>query len=234
MDKEDINLVITVLLEKKILLQDNPETIAMIKKIYNIIFPFLIWDHNLKYLPNGCKSFLREIRSDCITSMLLALMGYNKASMHALRSIIENAIRLIYFKDHKIEYLNLLQSDQGKSGITFEFLFNYIKDHPDIGLHAKKLKIIDNLKNSYSRTSSYVHAATVNFMDLSQVINSIKFNQTFFNLYIKELKLISVYTNALLSLLFYNKFRKFDSKQRKIILKLLGTTKKKYVMTCID
>lgn len=203
-----------------------------ISEVHLSIYSILIWDSKLKTLPDRSRYFLHEIRSDAVASLPLALLGYKKASAHAIRSMIENVIRLIYFSDHEVEYRALRIAPDTRDTMTFDEYFDYIARHPIIGSHVKQLKIIDKLKPAYNETSRYVHASTAVHMQLTMAIDSIKFDPAYLTIYCKILKRISAQINALLCLHYHQKFRSLSPEMRAIIRKALGRSANKYIMSC--
>ena len=158
-DNEDFALFVSSL-EKNGLISPgiDPQMKNNLKEVHRRIYSFLIWDQNLKHLPDRASLFLKEMRSDAISSIILVLSGHNKASAHYLRNIIENVVRLIYFADHPIEYIQLYDSEFRKDEMSFKCYFQYLVNHPIVGQHTKALNVVDKLINAYSETSRYVHA----------------------------------------------------------------------------
>lgn len=205
-----------------------------LKECHKLIYSFLVWDDNLQDRPDREKYFVSEIRSDGIMSLPLALSGYNKASAHALRSMIENVIRLVYYSHHEIEYRKMLhlQDNQNKSQITFEGLFDYLKTHPIIGKHVQHLSIVTKLQNSYRKTSSYVHASAASHMGLVKTIDTLEFNKFFFeDFYLKQLRTITAQVNGLLALHYHRRFHAYDIIVRDLIRPALTTPYNTYIMS---
>jgi len=186
--KEDF-IELTNVLQKKSLLKKrlNSDFKEKIRKSHLHIYSLTLWNSSLISTPLISKSFLREIRSDAIRSLPLCLSGYNKAASHAVRNIIENGLRLIYYSDHPREYVKVKNKKKGTT--SFQDLFNYAKTHKKIGYDLKSLKIIDKLSTTYSETSRYVHAIVYPYMDLSRAMNSIKFDKVFFPFYVRSFSL---------------------------------------------
>lgn len=107
-------------------------------------------------LPKSSLGFYSEAQNDGLTSLALVAGGLWRSSLKSLRSLIENILHCFYYKDHPIEYR---QWDAGKYRPTFQKLFEYFENHPDIIKIPAALQPLPSLKASYSQLSNSVHSS---------------------------------------------------------------------------
>ena len=104
--------------------------------------------------------FFAEAQNDGITSSILITSGLWRSSLKSLRSLIENLVQSVYFMDHPVEYRRWAD---GKLRLTFNELFKYLSEHPDIANLPDALNPVADLKADYSYLSNVVHSSSLQF-----------------------------------------------------------------------
>lgn len=109
---------------------------------------------------SGSAAFFLEAHNDALISHVNASFGSWRSALQSLRSVIENTLCCVYYKDHPIE---LSLWEKGEFRIGFTELFKYLCKHPlisDIGESASGLELI---KTEYATLSKAVHASATDF-----------------------------------------------------------------------
>lgn len=194
------------------------------KVFHKLTFPFLIWDHCLTHKEPYRRYFVREARSDSIHAVLTVLIGCRKSASLLLRGLIEDILRHIYYFDHPVEF-NLLS--KYKEYVPFRDLITYVKKHPKLSRLLEKTDCLARLQQVYETTSKYVHAKSEKFMQLSKALDEIKFDQTYFDWHIEQLKLVASDLNLLLVIHEFEEFRVVKGEYRKAILETMSRANKK-------
>jgi hypothetical protein len=195
-----------------------------LKTLHIITLSFIIWDHHFRNNSPHQKFFLKEARSDCIHSILTVLIGCKKAANLLLRGIIENVLRHLYYFDHPIEFTFITQDEEY---ISFKDLVAYLRKHPSFRGLIEKCECLEMLQQTYKTTSKFIHAQGLRFMQLSRALKDIKFDQRFFEWYIKKLKVVASNLNLLLVLFHFEDFRSMNPEFKKVVLKILSRKNKK-------
>ena len=113
-----------------------------------------------QHVSNDSLGFFAEAQNDGLTSSVLIASGLWRSSMKSLRSLIENLIQCLYYMDHPVEYRRW---NKAKYRPTFNELFNYLGDHPDIRDLPENLNAVADLKSHYSHLSNVVHSSSPEF-----------------------------------------------------------------------
>lgn len=129
-----------------------------------------------KYGGNEALGFIYEAHNDALTSHALAKSGFWRGAHQFLRSLIENTLYFIYYKDHLVEY-ELWK--QGNHWMPFKDLCSYISSHPKylsfIG-NREEISGLAALKGEYGKLSDAVHgslnARMANELDFPNMFNS--------------------------------------------------------------
>lgn len=100
--------------------------------------------------------FLSEAQNDGLTSIVLVAGGLWRPSLKSLRSLLENILHCMYYRDHAIEY-RLWEA--GKYRPSFKNLFDYFESHPDVIPIPEELKSVPSLRKHYRELSEVVHAS---------------------------------------------------------------------------
>lgn len=105
---------------------------------------------------DGALGFFTEAQGDGLTSQVLILSGSSRSALKSLRSLIENAIRAVYYADHPIEYRLW---EEGRHRPTFRSLFEYLNDHPDLKQFSSSMQPSTSLYSNWKKLSQSVHAS---------------------------------------------------------------------------
>ncbi len=212
---------------KSVFLEKN---IIKFRRMHSIIYSVLLLNKRLK-TKNRSNEFFDEILSDYIQIIPLLIKGYNKVSIYYLRDIIENCLKYIYYYDHPIEFSWLEQKDKEKYFVEISEFLKYINDHPILERHQKELELSGKIKDKYFHLSKYVHSRNKNFMQLWKCLNSIQFDEQFFETYISEYKEVSDMVLTLIILFNYDNFKKIDIGEQRIILDSITKNYKRYIQS---
>jgi len=217
--KQDLTEFLEFLRKKKYInTREGKKIISQIKSVHVLCYSLAIWEHYLTDIPERGKIFLIEVRSDALQSFISALTGLYKSTYLLLRGVIENFLRYVYFIDHPVEYS--LFSTRGKY-LTFQFLADYMKEHPYIGENIRKVKLIDHLYSKYDIFSKIIHATKIENMQSVYVLSLIKRDNKKFSRYVAELREVCQYLNLAFCLFHRKELEKFDYRIREFILKIL-------------
>jgi hypothetical protein len=102
--------------------------------------------------------FYSEAQNDGLTSLVLVAGGLWRPSLKSLRSLLENILHCLYYKDHPVEYRHWTL---GKNRPTFQRLFEYFEEHPDMATLPDNLRVVSELRKHYRELSEIVHASAV-------------------------------------------------------------------------
>jgi hypothetical protein len=129
---------------------------------YSRICCFHAWRNEITIPSFGSSSggFLLEAHNDLLVSHVNASFGAWRSALKALRSLLENTLCGLYYKDHPVE-LELWLS--GKFRISFSDLYNYFIKHPSLAGISRNLIGLDVVSQEYSTLSKAVHASTIDF-----------------------------------------------------------------------
>jgi hypothetical protein len=136
----------------------SAENRSKFKSTYKQFHAMLIWSVVAEAQPQKAlptKTYIRETLSDLSHAVFLTLLGIYKPARAALRSAVENFIRVL-----------LLMRDRDVSGIgTVYNLFAQAK--AEFKNDAQMLKYIHQLEASYGELCKTVHSAKVDYMSLT-------------------------------------------------------------------
>jgi len=107
-----------------------------------------------------------EITTDSYMSINFACMGLYKYAYMALRSELENVLKLIYFKKHEVEYecwINDIKfSPNNKGTHVWGEKFDYFKFIPEIRNFKEKELLIKEINENYGNLSKSIHSRAFN------------------------------------------------------------------------
>ncbi|MEN8221357.1 MAG: hypothetical protein ABFS56_34430 [Pseudomonadota bacterium] len=125
--------------------------------------------------------FFIEAQNDALLSHAWARIGSWRPALQALRSVLENTLFCLYYKDHPVEYILW---EQGQDKIATSELINYLAKHPQYQSVDDKITYVSRLKKEYSTLSKAVHGSSKGFRMTSStrfpalmVADSIKLSQ---------------------------------------------------------
>lgn len=109
---------------------------------------------------SGSASFFLEAQNDALISHVNATTGSWRAALQSLRSVLENALNAVYYRDHEVE---LMLWENGDFRISPAELRAYVARHPFISRHEPKLKIMETIEAEYATLSKAVHGSKASF-----------------------------------------------------------------------
>lgn len=104
----------------------------------------------------GALDFFLEAQNDGLTSIILAELGVWRASLQALRSLVENTLNGLYFLDHPVE---LIRWTNGSFKTSFSELQKYFSSHPTLEGVPSNLNGMNQLGSEYATLSKAVHGS---------------------------------------------------------------------------
>lgn len=113
-----------------------------------------------KKITNPSLEFYLEAQNDALLSYTFAKIGAWRSALHCLRSLIENVLFCLYYKDHSVEYKLW---ENGKHQMPISDFVKYISSHPNIATLDENLTGVAALKREYSVLSKAVHASSSSF-----------------------------------------------------------------------
>jgi len=102
-------------------------------------------------------AFFLEGQNDALVSHVLARMGAWRSALKSLRSLLENVVFSLYFKDHPVE---LRLWGQGKFKPGFSSTIEYLRRHPNLDGVSDSLAGLDIFVHEYSTLSKAVHGSS--------------------------------------------------------------------------
>jgi hypothetical protein len=111
-------------------------------------------------MSDGSLAFFLEAQNDALISHVMAGLGSWRASLQALRSVLENAVFSLYYKDHPVE---LEQWGEGRHRLGFAATVAYLEDHPRFKGFNEDLTGVALAKAEYSTLSKAVHGSAKAF-----------------------------------------------------------------------
>ncbi len=105
-------------------------------------------------------SFYLEAQNDALLSYAFARIGSWRSALQCLRSVIENTLFFLYYKDHSVEYELW---ELGKHKLPISEYVKYISNHPKMCSLDDNLSGLALLKSEHSTLSKAVHASSINF-----------------------------------------------------------------------
>jgi hypothetical protein len=120
------------------------------------------WRSNIiePYLSDGCVGFFVEAQNDALISHIQASMGSWRVALKAQRSLIENILLCLYYKDHPVEFVLW---EQGKFRIPFSEALPYFKKHPAISILPDGITGLGVIDQEYGKLSKAVHSSSIDF-----------------------------------------------------------------------
>jgi hypothetical protein len=110
---------------------------------------------------------LREIRSDAISSIVLAVSGFYRPATIMIRSMLELSWNFIYYCNHPVEYE---WWTEGKHYISTKNMIDYLKKLKGVNKFSetiykdKNRNFIDEVAKTYNELSKYIHASAPVYM----------------------------------------------------------------------
>lgn len=194
----------------------SSEQIVVARQIHDSTYSLILWKFRLRGLPDHSMVFIEEIASDALQVLPQVMMGYGKTAKLLIRGIVENAFRHIYFSDHPIEFARM--NREQRWFLTIEELRDYAKAHPDYLKTERKFDAIDRLTSLYSELSGGVHGRTVRDLEMRSALQRIRYSQPAATLEATRIKRCAEAVNFLLAIFHFDKVRRFQSDDRRIIL----------------
>jgi len=213
----DFEEVVEFLKQRHILAEDpSPDIIAAARSIHAATYSLILWRFQAKRLPSHSHVFLDEIASDALQILPQALSGYRKTTLLLVRSIVENVIRHIYFSDHPVEFRRA--NREKKWYLTFENLFDYLRNHPDFVEAEPRFDGINRLSTLYDELSAQVHGRKVTHLEMRRALREIALDTEVFRKQVKLVERCAESSNFLLLVFHRHRVRRFpDDCQRTIL-----------------
>tara|TARA_R110000744_G_scaffold351535_1_gene457377 strand:- start:136 stop:855 length:720 start_codon:yes stop_codon:yes gene_type:complete len=172
---EDWNKVLPILLQIR---SGGPgfekSEIKMLKDLHSYLYGLAIWSSRLCDISPSGKPYLDSLAVSGVHILSQVALGSKRGASLFMRSMIEDALRYAYFKDHPIEFIKGNSAEKWYVG--FEELHIYLNTHPLLDESAVKWDICARLKSEYSMLSEWVHARTVDHLDIGTTLSDINFS----------------------------------------------------------
>ncbi len=104
--------------------------------------------------------FFIEAQNDALLSHMFARIGSWRAGLKCLRSVFENLMFCLFYKDHPVEYQLW---EKGKSQLPISAYIKYFERHPSNDNVPVKVTGISMLIKEYSTLSKSVHGSSKSF-----------------------------------------------------------------------
>jgi hypothetical protein len=127
---------------------------------YRRLISLQAWRNHLEpRISEGSLAFFLEAQNDALTSHVFANLGSWRSALKALRSVIDNLLYTLYYKDHPVE---LRLWHEGKHKLTFAEHFTYLDNHP-CRVEVTQIDAMPVLRAEYATLSKAVHASAKTF-----------------------------------------------------------------------
>ena len=196
---------------------------------------FDLWKKTLgdKYGKIG-QDLLPEIYMDVYVSVHFACMGLYKQGHVCLRAELENALRLVYFAVHPVEYgWRCSGKDFFKKKNVWVEDYRYFRQLDEVHKFQQTCKqdgftmvVFDNVKKLYGKLSQYVHTGPTTFLTTPDRFAP-KYRKPEFNKWLNAFKETQKCINLILVLGFTEDFKKLAMSKKKDILRKTGDKKVK-------
>jgi hypothetical protein len=195
------------------------------REIHRLTHSLVLWRFRLKRIPDHGQVFIEEIASDAVQILPQLVTGFVKPFKLLARGFVENALRHIYFIDHRIEFEKMNRLP--KWYVSVEELFDYALDHPSLRDAEKQFDAINKMKMLYADLSAAVHGRRVQDFQMKIALSKITYGDAMFTEEAKTLARCTEAVNYTLAAFHLTQFRSFGVADRKIILSTLSQTAKK-------
>jgi len=196
---------------------------------------FDLWKNMLrdKYNKIG-QDLLPEIYMDVYMSVLFACMGLYKQGHVCLRSELENALRLVYFAVHPVEYSWWCSGkDFFKKKDVWAEDYRYFRRLDEVQKFQQMCKqdgytmdVFNSVKKLYEKLSQYVHTGRTTFLTTPDRFAP-KYREPEFKKWLNAFKETQKCINLILVLGFTDDFKKLTLPKKKDILRKTGDKKVK-------
>ncbi|MBW3599147.1 MAG: hypothetical protein KY475_17990 [Planctomycetes bacterium] len=190
--------------------------VGLVRKMHRATYSLILWKFRLKRLPDHGKVFVEEIASDALQILPQSLMGYGKTTSLLTRGVVENAMRHLYFLDHRIEFERM--NREQKWYLSAEELFQYPAWHPIFIDLEPKFDAVNRLKTLYGNLSASVHGRRVMDLETRTALSKITFEESAFKKHVTNAEACAAGVNFILAALHSPQFDGFQQEDRQIIL----------------
>jgi hypothetical protein len=187
------------------------------------------------------QNLLPEIYMDVYVSVHFACMGLYKQSHVCLRAELENAMRLVYFSVHPVEYGWWCSGrDFFKKRNVWDENYRYFRQLDEVQQFQQACKqdgatvnVFDSVKRLYGKLSQYVHTGPTAFLTTPDRFAP-KYREPEFRKWLSAFRNTQNLINLIFVLGFTEDFRKLALPKKKDILKKTGDSKvKRGLRKCI-
>lgn len=193
---------------KKTLANQKSEIEDMLSKL-NI---YSVWT-NILQENSIARQMIPEIFIDSSSSILFGCFGLYKYAYMCMRSELETALRLIFFRDHPMEFKWWLDGKiwwpGGNTSQVWGRDYTYFQRLEKIKMfddscppHLTLFKENNTIRQTYKLLSNYIHTGAKNFQTSPDRISP-SYNLGKFNIWVGTWKTVESQVNILLSLGFY-------------------------------
>ncbi len=193
--------------------------VSSAKRIHRATYSLILWRFRLKGLSPHSLVFIEEIASDALQLLPQVLMGYGKTAKLLTRGIVENTLRHLYFSDHPIEFFRM--NREAKWYVKTDELLSYLKEHPAFLETERKFDAIARLSSLHSDLSAGIHGRQVKDLEMRVALGKIKYSDEMASREIALIERCAESTNFLLAVFHRKKMARFDSEDRRIILRTM-------------
>lgn len=217
---DDFKEVLDFFVERGIVRKDaDPKLVEIAKIIHKCTYGMVLWRFRLSNRPIHASIFLDELSSDALQILPQILMGYNKTTCLLIRSVLENALRHVYFSDHPVEFQRL--NRDRKWYVSTDFLMEYSKSHYDFVLTEQKFDCLSQISSLYSEMSEYVHGRAPRNLQLHDALSSIEFDSELALKLASNVEKCSQAVTFLLAIYHRVEVRSFSLSDRRFLLRLM-------------
>ena len=211
----------TTLLQNRGIIPQNPspQLANTIRTVHEATFSLILWKFRLKKMPDHGRVFAEEIASDALQILPQIVLGFGKTAKLLARSIVENSLRHVYFSDHPVEFRRM--NREAKWYITFEDLVDYAKNHDDFIEAEPRFDSLNRITSLYSELSAGVHGRTVHDLEMRLSLRAIAYDHAAATRDAAYVARCAEAANFVLAIFHAAEFRKFQSDDRKIILRTM-------------
>jgi hypothetical protein len=153
-------------------------------------------------------------------------LGLKKAANLLIRSVIENTLKHVYYKDHPIEFKLLNEDNETK--ISDKELLNYLRNHPLYRKRRNISEVLGFINNVYHEKSKVVHGTSLKYVISIKTISEIKNRKKLEDMVNDFVKIIS-YIMTIIIIFHIKQFYKFSPEEKKLILSCIQSKHKQII-----
>ena len=148
---------------------------ADVRLIHGLTYSLMHWRFLVRTNEDHKRVFLQELASDAVQILRQSVSGYRKTVLLLVRCVIEDAIRHVYYWDHRVEFERMHRDP--KWFVGSDELIDYLKTHPLYAPVRGRYDAPALLKDAYRRLSEDIHGRTVRHLEMRRTLSDVRYKE---------------------------------------------------------